>query len=466
MIWNGLNDELQLCPQGIYFSVLQMNGKTEIKKMTLSSSNLISSGSPATIYLSKATNSTLELKFEDGDIENKTYTQSYSEIPTTLDLGTIPVHVHPYLRTQPENLSVLEGQNVNDTIDIYFENDIEITSNQIDFDWNVHDDSTIIMQYHNVNRSYADFSLKEASGTKYNSFRINFDLQPSAKIWPKKLRRIYVGESHAKNMLIENSQGNVQVSPTDELPASFGFNGLSLEGTTQDTFSTLVHMNITDERNVTWQDSAYLVASRYEDLTFNDYVVDLLEEYHRDGRYPYSWVSGYHGVSRDLYYKGTRIAKANADSSHSTYCCGATFEVWYRAMNRLLTDRNMGNDINNINASDFSSFISKWFVQSTNGDGPGIALVDYGVGETIDEMKDVKKGDFVQIWRTSGSGHSVIFINWTTNAAGDTTGMRYWSTQTSTNGINYNTEYFPEYGGRISKTNTHYSRGFKPEEFK
>ena len=99
------------------------------------------------------------------------------------------------------------------------------------------------------------------------------------------------------------------------------------------------------------------------------------------------------------------------------------------------------------------------------GDGPGLALEAYGLGDKIADMKNVQKGDFVQIWRTSGSGHSVIFINWTTNAVGDTTGMRYWSTQTSTNGVNYNTEYFSGLGGNIDKTHTYYSRGRKPEDF-
>jgi hypothetical protein len=81
-------------------------------------------------------------------------------------------------------------------------------------------------------------------------------------------------------------------------------------------------------------------------------------------------------------------------------------------------------------------------------------------------MKNVKKGDFVQIWRTSGSGHSVIFMNWTVNDAGDTTGIRYWSTQPGTNGVNYNTEYFSEYGGRVDKAHTYYSRAVNPQNFK
>ena len=176
-----------------------------------------------------------------------------------------------------------------------------------------------------------------------------------------------------------------------------------------------------------------------DDMNFNDYILNVIEDYERDGSYPYSWVDGYKGVSRDLYYNGTKIANANPDSSHSTYCCGLTFEVYFRTIMQYNKDHGYPENINHMSADDFNRFISLWFVQEAKGDGPGIALEAYGLGEKISNMKDVKKGDFVQIWRTSGSGHSVIFINWIINDEGDTTGMKYWSTQPGTNGANYNT---------------------------
>ena len=39
-------------------------------------------------------------------------------------------------------------------------------------------------------------------------------------------------------------------------------------------------------------------------------------------------------------------------------------------------------------------FLSLWFVQEAKGDGPGVALAAYGLGERIANMKDVQKGDF------------------------------------------------------------------------
>ena len=197
----------------------------------------------------------------------------------------------------------------------------------------------------------------------------------------------------------------------------------------------------------------------------NEYVISTLETYARDGSLPYSWVNGYDGVTQDLCYQGEMIANANEDSSGSSFCCGLTFEVYYRSILRAMEDLGMEENLNDMEASDFTDFISRWFVLEKNGDGPGLALVTYGLGKKIEKMQDVKKGDFVQIWRTSGSGHSVIFIDWTLNDKGDTTGMRYWSTQPGTDGVNYNTEYFDDYDGKIDPSVTHYSRAFSPNNF-
>lgn len=203
--------------------------------------------------------------------------------------------------------------------------------------------------------------------------------------------------------------------------------------------------------------------AKSNNMSFNDYILNVIEDYERDGTYPYSWVNSYKGVSRDLYYNGTKIANANPDSSHSTFCCGLTFEVYFRTIMQYNKDHGYPENINNMSADDFNRFISLWFVQEAKGDGPGIALEAYGLGDRIMEMSDVKKGDFVQIWRTSGSGHSVIFINWVINDEGDTTGMKYWSTQPGTQGVNYNTEYFAGYGGKVDKAHTHYSRAHTPK---
>ena len=464
-IWNGKNDLDQYCPQGIYFYVLKMNGKTDIRKMSFMSNRIISSIGSTPVLAKSQSEQILELRIGGSDIENKTITQSYTQLPSSIELGNIPVHVYPHLRTTPDSLKVLEGFNVSDTLDIYFEHAFSISSTDLDLDWEFNPDSTVSIHYKNVTKSSVTLRINETGETHSDYSRINFALDQRAVIWPKKLRRAYLNIPYSQNIITEDAQGDVTLTLKNTLPAGFSFNGTTLSGSTTTGSESMLYFDLVDDRQIVMNDSALLIVSHPDDVSFNDYVINVLEEYHCDGRYPYSWVSGYKGVTRDLYYNKTKIANANPDSSHSTYCCGLTFEIYFRSIKRLNQDLGREESINGMSASDFSHFISMWFVQNTLGDGPGIALDQYGLGDKIPDMKDVTKGDFVQIWRTGGSGHSVIFINWVINTAGDTTGMRYWSTQTSTNGANYNTEYFSGYGGSIDKTHTFYSRGHKPEDF-
>ncbi|MCD6446730.1 MAG: hypothetical protein J7L40_01045, partial [Candidatus Marinimicrobia bacterium] len=441
---------------------------TEIRKMSLMNSDFISTPmivNSAPLLAKPTTEQIVKLVIEDNDIENKTLSYTYASIPGTLNLADIPIHVYAHLAVTPDSLYVMEGGDAFDTLDIYFEKPFTLISNDIELNWEFTPDSTVAIHYKKVNKSSITLNIKEDDGTFILFSKINFDFDRRATIWPHKLRRVYIDIPYSHDTKIENNQGNVQVTSKNSLPTPLVLNNKTVQGTATGTSETMLYFDLVDDRNVTMEDSALLVVSRPEDLEFNDYVVDVLEEYHRDGRYPYSWVSGYSGVTRDLYYKDSRIANANPDSSHSTYCCGLTFEVYFRSISRLNQDLGLGEDINEMTYTNFRSFISIWFVQSTLGDGPGLALEAYGLGDKITDMKNVQKGDFVQIWRTSGSGHSVIFMNWTTNAMGDTTGMRYWSTQTSTNGVNYNTEYFSGLGGNIDKAHTYYSRGRKPEDF-
>lgn len=466
--WDGRNEMDQRCPQGIYFYVLEMKGHTEIRKMSLMNSDFISTPMIVNSVPSldkPAIEQIVKLVIEDDDIENKTLSYTYASIPGTLNLTDIPIHVYAHLAVTPDSLYVMEGEDAFDTLDIYFEKPFSLSSSDIEVDWEFTPDSTVAIHYKKVNKSSITLNIKEDDETFIQFSKINFDFDQRASIWPNKLRRAYIDIPYSHDIKIENNQGNAQLTLKNSLPTPFALNDKTIQGTATGTSETMLYFDLLDDRNVTMKDSALLIVSQPEDVSFNDYVVDVLEEYHRDGRYPYSWVSGYHGVTQDLYYKGTKIAKANSDSSHSTYCSGVTFEVYFRAIKRLQQDLNLGEDINGMSASNFSDFMSKWYVAQDSRRGPSYALQSYGLGDRINEMKDVKKGDFVQIWRTSGSGHSVIFMNWTTNTAGDTTGMKYWSTQTSTNGVNYNTEYFSGLGGNIDKAHTYYSRGKKPEDF-
>ena len=87
------------------------------------------------------------------------------------------------------------------------------------------------------------------------------------------------------------------------------------------------------------------------------------------------------------------------------------------------------------------------------------ALEKLGIGKPV-AIKDAKPGDFLQLWRTNKSGHSVVFLDWITDA-GRPIGVKYRSTQTSTNGIGDRTEYFtgiPGKKGSVDPKRLHFGR--------
>ena len=65
-----------------------------------------------------------------------------------------------------------------------------------------------------------------------------------------------------------------------------------------------------------------------------------------------------------------------------------------------------------------------------------------GDGSLVSQWSDIQAGDFIQFWRNSGSGHNAIFIDWEYDINDNIIGFVYWSTQGSTDGIGYNSEYF------------------------
>ena len=123
---------------------------------------------------------------------------------------------------------------------------------------------------------------------------------------------------------------------------------------------------------------------------------------------------------------------------------GITFETFFKAMQAR--NQAIGLDKNSFNGMSFSQlqdFMLLWYTASGPKpvSNPAVAIVKYGLGQQITNWEMAKPGDFIDFSRTSGSGHSVIFLNWI-RKDGEIIGLRYWSSQGSTNGIGYKEEYF------------------------
>jgi hypothetical protein len=73
-------------------------------------------------------------------------------------------------------------------------------------------------------------------------------------------------------------------------------------------------------------------------------------------------------------------------------------------------------------------------------------------------LENAQEGDFCQLWRTNGSGHSVIFESHI--YGGDIIiGFNYRSSQKSTDGIGSSKEYFSDSNkGKVSKGVTYFGR--------
>jgi hypothetical protein len=147
----------------------------------------------------------------------------------------------------------------------------------------------------------------------------------------------------------------------------------------------------------------------------------------------YLWPSNIDGSVGDVLYENKIVLKGNPDNY--TYCCGLTLQVYLMACNKL--GKHLGS------LSDVYAIKRKWFIADpvqplSANKGQVDALVPRQLGVEVFE-NNVQKFDFAQLWRKTGSGHSVVFITFVEERGRKA--IKYWSTQRSTNGIGYKTEW-------------------------
>jgi hypothetical protein len=130
------------------------------------------------------------------------------------------------------------------------------------------------------------------------------------------------------------------------------------------------------------------------------------------------------GCPTDLVHHGVRILRAG----RGTYCCGLTFWIWWQAANRA-------GALAALSVADARAIQRAWFCIGTRK-GPVAALVSRGLGVRV-APADALPGDFAQLWRKNGSGHSVMVER---VAHGR---IAYLSTQKSTGGIGSLSEPLP-----------------------
>lgn len=183
----------------------------------------------------------------------------------------------------------------------------------------------------------------------------------------------------------------------------------------------------------------------------NEYVNDQIRGY-QGKNYPYllnNDYAHYNGVTTNIYYQDQILLRAHPSGNRASHCVGITFEVFFQAMQAR--NKAIGITTSSFNAMSFSQlqdFMLIWYAAAgpKASSNPAYAIVKYGLGKEITSWEQAKSGDFIDFSRSNGTGHSVIFQNWI-REDGVIIGLRYWSSQESTDGIGYKSEYFSPHGG-------------------
>ncbi len=179
----------------------------------------------------------------------------------------------------------------------------------------------------------------------------------------------------------------------------------------------------------------------------NPFVLEVLRSIPADGTHTYWWPKNgeggdFGGVTRDVVYAGTTVLRGEPE--RRTYCCGLTFEVLVRAWEAFAAKKKTPFAIGDLEGPALVKVKSDWFCCGDVRDGPVSALVPRRLGVRIERLEDARPGDFIQLWRKKGSGHSVIFLGWERKGGpeGEIAALRYWSTQTATRGVGERVERF------------------------
>jgi len=182
---------------------------------------------------------------------------------------------------------------------------------------------------------------------------------------------------------------------------------------------------------------------------YSDYGTDIISVANKFSGGGYQW-GGVSGVCIPLYHNGKLIR--SYDEGGPSHCCGYTLSIAFiAATNRGLFDNKSQNEV--------SKFSSDWYsAGGANGKLCVQALENIGIGSEV-ILEESIEGDFCQIWRTNGSGHSVILISHIYGDNNEIIGINYRSSQKSTDGIGNTKEYFSDSGrGKMSKEHTYFGR--------
>ena len=185
---------------------------------------------------------------------------------------------------------------------------------------------------------------------------------------------------------------------------------------------------------------------------FRRHLLAVIDTYPTDGTHGYHWprpdTGRWLGNTRRLEYAGTVLSEG--DPQGRCHCSGITFEVFFRAWARWCGENERSFRILDLDVAGVRRLQRQWF--GVGGDRKTLltAVTKNDLGRRITDLEQAREGDFVQLWRHSGSGHSCVLRTWIREDE-KIVGLRYWSTQGSTNGIGERVERFGESGSAVRR---------------
>jgi len=223
---------------------------------------------------------------------------------------------------------------------------------------------------------------------------------------------------------------------------------------------------------------------------FNDYVVQAINDhgmYPKDGTYPYCFadpscepeVEIYFGMVHDGYYLGEKLFEGTG----RCYCCGHTLEVFLESYRRWQLDNGVpetwqygGLTLADMDLGPFYQHWFGWGVGDVSSSANALEYAGIGVNLYQGDWDKALPGDFVNLSRSNGTGHAVIFVDWVWQD-GKRAGLRYYSCNGGgeshpdtddpdnvhgVSGPSFQTELFTDAGGKVLEDWVFVGRPFDP----
>lgn len=152
----------------------------------------------------------------------------------------------------------------------------------------------------------------------------------------------------------------------------------------------------------------------------------------------YLWKDGT-GSPAEILHDGRVVL---AKQPKGSFCSGFTFAVAMETARRrgLLAGKSV---------DELKQFQKQWYGATPKAAERqcALAVAQLGIGREIKSLAEARPGDFLQLWRTNKSGHSVVLVKLLREDA-RIVGIRYRSSQKSTDGIGDRDEYFADVLGQ------------------